>query len=215
MNDITIEETTDISKVTKSVEEVLSLQLVAIGTQAEYTAAGEFLIKCKKTAKFVKDHYDLELKTAQKKKGEAEAERRAVVDKIQAFTDKLDHAERQVKNVMATFYATEERRRIQAEQKRRQEEEEKRLQTAIDTGHEEVLDKPIAVKKEEKPKAVGTYAVDVWEYQITDKSRINPDYLIPDEKAIGTLVRSQKERAAKILGPGVNVVCRKDIRARA
>ena len=207
--------TTDIAKVEKDVEATLALELTAIRSQEDYTEAGAFLVKVKQTAKIVEAAFRAELDAALEKKRAAEADRKTVMDKIKFFTDKLDHAERQVKNVMSGFVMAEERRRVEAETARRKEEEERRLQTAIDTGNEEILEKPVAVKKETAPTAKGTYTVEVWEYQIADVSRINPDYLIPDEKAIGALVRSQKERAAKILGPGVNVIRRKDVRVRA
>ena len=84
----------------------------------------------------------------------------------------------------------------------------------MEPGHEDILEKPIAVVKSEAPKVAGTYTVDVWEFEIVDKTKINPAFIIPDEKAIGQVVRGMKEKAQELIGEGVKVTCRKDIRAK-
>jgi len=203
---------TDLQKTVDTV--LLQMQTLSVKTDEQYIEAGEFLKKCKVTAKTVEEYYSDELSSAQEKKKAAEAERKAVADKIKAFTDKLSAAERTVKRIMGEYQMEQEIRRREAEEARRREEEERRLNEAIETGKEEALEKPIAVKKEEPVKVSGTYTVDVWEFEIINKAQINPDYLIPDERAIGSLVRSMKDKAQDLLGPGVRVTCRKDIRAR-
>jgi hypothetical protein len=137
-----------------------------------------------------------------------------VSNKIKLFTDKLDRAERAAKNLMSNFLTKQEAKQRKENEERRRIEEEKRLEIAIETGHEEILEKPIAVVKEEAPKVAGTYTVDVWEFSIIDKTKINPAFIIPDEKAIGQVVRSMKDKAQALLGEGVKVTVRKDIRAR-
>lgn len=190
------------------------VESLVIETDEAYTATGEFLKKCKQTAKHVEAFYSDELTAAQEKKKAAEAERKEVVNKIKVFTDKLDRAERAAKNLMSNFLTKQEAKRRKEEEERRKIEEEKRLNMAIETGHEEILEKPIAVVKSEAPKVEGVYSVDVWEYEIIDKTKINPAFIIPDEKAIGQTVRSMKERAQDIIGPGVKVTVRKDMRSR-
>jgi len=199
-------ETTEIQK---TVDQVLAeMQHIEINDQESYEEAASFLRKTKQTGKTVKDHFEPE----RKRTHEAY---KAVTDQIKFFTDKLSKAERTVKQAMGKYVNEQERKRREVEAQRRREEEEKRLQSAIETGHDEVLDKPIAVEKEpEAPKVDNTYTVEVWKYQIQDVSKINPDYLIPDEKAIGALVRSKKGDAGRILGEGVRVYSEKEVRSR-
>lgn len=206
---------TETTSLQKTVDTVLAqMQNLTVTTDEQYIEAGEFLKKCRITVKAVQDFFSADLAAAQEKKKAAEAERKSVDNQIKAFTDRLDAAERTVKRIMGEYQMAQEKARREAEDARRREEEERRLTTAIETGHEEVLDKPVTVIKEEPVRVAGTSTVDVWEFEIVDKAKINPDYLIPDEKAIGALVRSMKDRAQAVLGPGVKITCRKDIRVR-
>lgn len=211
MSDAT--QTTDLARTVDGV--IAEVQGLVIETDEAYQATGEFLKKCKTTAKIVEDFYAADLNAATEKKKAAEAERKAVADAIKVYTDKLDRAERAVKSLMSAYLTKKEEERRKEDARRRKEEEDRRLASAIESGHEEILDKPVVITKApEPPRVDGTYSVEVWEYQIVDKSRINPAYLVADEKSIGSLVRSQHEKAQDILGPGVRVYSRKDIRAR-
>jgi hypothetical protein len=206
-------QTTDLTRTVDSI--IAQVQGLVIETDEAYQATGEFLKKCKLTAKTVEEFYAADLNAATEKKKAAEAERKAVADAIKVYTDKLDRAERAAKSLMSAYLTKKEEERRKEDARRRKEEEDRRLAAAIDSGHEEILDKPVVIiKTPEPPKVDGTYSVDVWEYEILDKAKINPAYLVADEKAIGSLVRSQHERAADILGPGVRVYSRKDIRTR-
>ncbi|ORC37285.1 hypothetical protein B4O97_03590 [Marispirochaeta aestuarii] len=200
----------------KTLETVLAeQQTIKIIDQESLEKANLFLTTCKQTSKFVEDHFSDELKEAQEKKKAAEAERKAVVQKIEHFTVPLGKAERTVKSQISAYLTEQERQRREEEARRRREEEERRLAEAVETGEEEILDKPITYVKPPEPElAKGTYTVDVWEFEIVDKAKINPAYLIPDTKAIGAAVRSMKDRAQEALGEGVKVICRKDIRQR-
>jgi hypothetical protein len=206
----------EIKDLQQHVDTVLSrMETITVADQEGYTAAGEFLRKVKQSVKLVEDHFAEELKAAQDKKREAEAERKAVADQIKTFTDKLNRAERAVKKIMGDYLAEEERKRRQIEAQRRKEEEDRRLAEAEETGNEEILDRPVVTKKEpEPPKLEGTYSVDVWEYEIVDISKINPEFLMPDTTAIGKAVRNMKDKAQSLIGPGVKVTCRKDMRVR-
>lgn len=196
------------TEIQKHVDQVLAeMQHIEITDQSSYETAAEFLRKTKQTAKIVKDHFEPERK-------ETYEAYKAVTDTIKMFTDKLNKAERTVKAAMGKWYNEQERKRREIEEQRRREEEERRLQSAIDTGREEVLEKPIVTKKEEAPKVDGTYTVEVWKFEIIDKSKINPDYLIPDEKFIRQTVNAKKADARSILGPGVKVYSEKEIRSR-
>lgn len=200
----------------KSVDTVLAeMDRITIDSDEHYEQAGSFLRKVKQTAKVVEDAYTDELEAAKEKKKQAEAERKEVQQNIKYFTDQLERAEKIVKRQMSEYLAEQERKRREAEAKRRKEEEEVRLAQAEETGDERYLDTPVAPKKEPAPpKAEGTYTVEVWKYEITNKAKINPDYLQPNEKAIGALVRSMKGEAQAVLGEGVKVYSEKEVRAR-
>jgi len=215
MEEIIDDQTTETTELTRSVDAITAkVETLVIETTEAYEATGEFLKNCKKTAKQVEAFYSEDLTAATDKKKAAEAERKEVSNKIKLFTDKLDRAERAAKNLMSNFLTKQEVANRKADADRRKIEEEKRLDLAIETGHEEILEKPIAVVMSEVPKVEGTYTVDVWGYEIIDKTKINAAFIIPDEKAIGQVVRSMKEKAQELIGEGVKVTCRKDIRAR-
>lgn len=207
------EQSTDLQKHVDTV--VSEMQSLKIETDEHYTQAGEFLRKVKQTAKTVEKAFAQDLAAAKVKKQQAEAERKEVDKRIKAFTDQLDKAERTVKQMMSEYHAEQERKRREAEAQRRKAEEDARLEQAEETGDDRYLDAPVAPKKEAAaPKAEGTYTVDVWKYEIVDKTRINTDYLTPNEKAIGALVRSMKGDAQGVLGEGVRVYKQTDVRAR-
>ena len=199
----------DSKELQKHVEQVLAeMSTINIANQNQYEDAAGFLKKVKQTTKMVKDYYEPE----RKRTHEAY---KTVTDAIKSFTDSLTKAEKTVKSAMGVYFNEQERIRREEEEIRRREEEEKKLLEAIETGDEDLLDKPIVeVYKEEPPQVNGTYTVEVWKFEIKDVSKINPDFMLPDEKAIRNLVKSKKGEAAKILGEGVKVYSEKDIRSR-
>lgn len=52
------------------------------------------------------------------------------------------------------------------------------------------------------PKVQGVSVRDKWTWTLLDKSKLKPEFLIPDEKAIGAAVRSLMERAEDVVGAG-------------
>lgn len=208
-----MEENKELQKTIDTV--VAEIAGLVIKDQDGLTIANEFLKKCKVTAKTVEDAYAGKLAEAQEKKKAAEAERKAVADEIKMFTDRLDKAEAAAKRIISAYLQEQERIRIEEDQKRRKEEEDRRIATAIETGHEEILDKPVTFVKAPEPQlSKGTYTVDVWEFEIVDKAKINPEFLVVDESAVRKTVQALKDRAVSVIGSGVKVTCRKDIRTR-
>lgn len=67
----------------------------------------------------------------------------------------------------------------------------------------------------EAPKVAGVATREVWKYEITDASKINPQFLMPDEKKIGAQVRALRGDAAGLIGPGVRVWSERQIAAGA
>ncbi len=187
---------------------IAQIKTLVIVDDTGYQTAGEFLKKVKQSEKFIDEVYE-------PKKKEAYAPYKIILDEMKALKDKLSPAERAVKSAMGKYYNEQEQKRREIEAARRKEEEEKRLNDAIETGKEEILDKPVVIQKEpEMVKPSGTYAVDVWKYEITDKTKLKPEYLIVNEQLIGQIVRGQKEKAQEIIGEGVRVYSEKEIRQR-
>lgn len=65
------------------------------------------------------------------------------------------------------------------------------------------------------PKVAGLAMRDVWKFEITDPSKINPAFLIPDEQKIRKLVQTMKGDAAGLVGAGVRVWSEKEPASRA
>lgn len=202
----------------KHINTVLAeMTLRQIENDQQYNLAAEFLVKAKQTAKEVENQFGPALEEAKEEKRKAEAKRKEIDNEIKRFTKPLSQAEQTVKRMMSAYQMEQEKRRREAEEKARREAEEKRLAEAVETDNEELLNEPVQFEqpKYEAPKADNTYTVQVWKFRIKDKKKINPDYLIPDEKLIGQIVRSKKADAATILGEGVEVYSETEIRARA
>lgn len=119
------------------------------------------------------------------------------------------------KRERALLEANRERLRRQEEAERQAEEEARLL---VDQGDEEAaaeiyedlaegrIESSISVPPPvaEKPKAGNTSVKMIWKWAMVDRTKVNPTFLIPDEKAIGRLVRSMKSqaRAEEIVGKG-------------
>jgi glycyl-tRNA synthetase beta subunit len=130
----------------------------------------------------------------------------------------LDKAKRDVKGLMSNYEQEQERVRL-AEQKRleeiaRKEEEERRLLEAIEAEEEAkangataqeaaqeaeaIISEPVytppVVLPKSTPKVSGLSFRTIWKFRIKDINVIPRQYMIPDEKAIGAVVRSSQGR---------------------
>jgi len=197
----------------QTIDNVLAeMAQLKIASDAEMVTAAEWLKRCKETAKLVKDHFEpdrLANYTAYK----------AVTDTIKAYTDKLDKAERIVKRQLADYQWEQEQKR-RDEQRRledlaRKQEEERRLQQAVETGDETVLDEPMIVPTvhvEPPPKVEGVSYAEHWTFEVKDERLIPREYMTPDLKKLGAMVRATK---GAIEIPGVRIYSEKTVRASA
>ena len=203
-------ETTDVAVVRQRIAVVVAqLEQMTVATDAEMKEAGEFLRKIKQTDKIIHEVLDPQIK-------ELYEPYKAKTDERKAYLDQLTGAEKAVKRMIGTYQTDQARARAFEERKAREAEEERRLNIAIDTGHEEVLERPVvSVKPPEPEKMDGVYSVTVWEWELLDKAKINPMFLTVDEKAINSIVRTKKDEAAAMVGDGIRVYSRQDVRARA
>jgi len=171
--------------------------------------AGDFLRELKSRIKGVQDWFG-------PLKAKAYAAHKEICDREREVVSAFQEADRKLRPAWLEYHAKKEaerraeEERLRAEQQRRLEEEERKrreeeaLNRAIETGDESILDEaekappvaPVAppVHVEQK-KQSGIAVKKVWDFEITDKMELPPEYLIPDEKAIRRVVTALGERA--------------------
>lgn len=144
-----------------------------------------------------------------------EAQRREAEARARAERERLQ----------AEARAAEEKARREAEEKRRKAEEEReagnvaaaakleaqaagveqRAEARADNllaRAETVVAEPV---KTAAPKVKGLSERKVWKFEITDASKIRPEFLTPDETKIGKQVRALGKDAAPLIGEGVRI----------
>jgi len=125
-------------------------------------------------------------------------------------SEPLKDAERLLKGKVSGYLINEEKKR-RAEEARRQEEarkqaEEEQLARAIeaeefgeneeaeDIIHEEISVAPVIVEKT-VPKVQGISKQMAWKFRVVDAAKLPREYLVPDDKKIGVVVRALKSEA--------------------
>lgn len=190
---------TTLPEIKNDVETVQTrLQTMEIATDDQYEEAGEFLNKISATEKIVKNYYEPDRKTTYDMY-------QAVMDDIKRFTKPLDKAKSATKKMMQDYL------------RKKDQEAEKARQAAL-TAAQESTDAggPPPAPPEvdyQQPKAAGTATYDHWMFEITDISKVKPEFLIVDERKISALVSEMHEMAADIVG-GIKVTKEKRVKAR-
>lgn len=192
-------------------ERVKSLVIV---TAEDYTTGAGYLREINGLRKEIGATFDPIIEQAHRAHKEA-------INQKKRHEEPLAQAERVIRGALAAYDAEqdrkkrEEERRLQAEA--RKLEEERRLAEAVEaeqSGDQEQAEQIIAapvyvapvVLAKETPKVDGVSFRDVWKFDIIDPDAVPREYLTPDEKKIGGVVRALKG-AAKI--PGVRVYSEK------
>jgi hypothetical protein len=183
-----------------------------------YVAAGELWKTIKGIRAKVAETFDSNIKKAH------ELHKGLVAEK-KRHDAPLDEAERMVKQAMSRYDQEQERNRRE-EQARleaiaRKQEQERRLQEAIVAEEElraqgatkeeaaqeaaAIIDEPVSVAPVVLPKATpklagGPVYRTIWKFRIINVNLIPRQYMVPDEKAIGGVIRSSQ---GKISIPGV------------
>lgn len=200
--------------------EITSLESFAasyqVTTPAQYEAGAEDLKRVKAAQKKLED-------TRTGITGPMNAALKRVNDFFRAPAEKLAGIERAIKGKLGAFY--EEQQRIAREEQRKADEKarkerealEERARKAAEAGKVEkaadlqeraaTVVAPIITR--EPPKIAGLQMRDQWRFEVTDPSKINPAFLMPDEKKIGAQVRALKGDAGSIIGEGVRIWCEK------
>jgi hypothetical protein len=198
---------------TKALSIMEKVRLVRVIDAPTYIAAGEMFKDITAIMKEVEDSFDKNIKLWH------EGHKNALADKAKHWNP-LDAAKRAVKKLMSDYDLEQERIR-QAEQRRLEElarkaEEERLLQEAIMAEEEAkangatkeeaeqvaatiieepVYVAPVTVQKATPKLAGGPVYRTVWKFRIKDAHLIPRQYMIPNEVAIGSVVRSLKNQA--------------------
>lgn len=198
-------ETTDVGNRALSI--VDQAKMVKVIDSETYKAAGFIWKSLKDMMKEVDEAWDKNIKLWH------EGHKNALADKAKYYQP-LDMASRTVKKLMSDYDVAEEAKRRE-EQARleaiaRKEEEERRLMEAIaaeeaarangatkeEAAQEAtaIIEEPVYVAPVVVPKDVpkmqgGPVYRTVWKYRITDLNAIPRNFMLPNETAIGTLVR--------------------------
>lgn len=193
-----------------------------ITTPAQYEESAGVLKKIKAGQKRLE-----ELRTAIT--GPLNASLRAVNELFRGPADRLANAERGIKREI-TRYADEqerirreEQRKVDEAARREREKLEQQAARAEASGKVEKAETLLQraetvvapVIQREPPRVTGISTREVWKFEITDPTKINPQFLMPDEKKIGAQVRALKGDAAAMIGPGVRVYSERQIAAGA
>jgi hypothetical protein len=115
--------------------------------------------------------------------------------------DRLSEAEKLRKDGIAGYL----QREAEAKQKALEA-----TRAAVLSGDSEAATAALMQTAPSTPKVSGVTSVDVYKFEVTDAAQLPREFLIPDEKAIGALVRAKK---GQIEIPGVRVWTEKSIRA--
>ena len=182
---------------------------LTITNNPSFEAAGEFLKGIKGLRKKIDDSYDPIIKKAH------EAHREAITQK-KKYTDPLDNAEGQIKFKIGVYvHECESKRRLEearleSELKARQEAEAleaaKHLEAQGETeAANEVMQQaidttPTVVLPKIQSKIEGISTRKVFKFKITDIKKIKPEFMIPDEKKIGAMVRATGKAAEGLIG---------------
>ena len=193
-------------------------ETIQVRNPEEMTAAEEVLKELRRRKKLWLEAVEKTVKSAHAAWKEAVAHRDSIAKPI-------DAAERVVKSRIADYVyeqrrkAEAERRRLQAEAEAKAEAERQRAIKAAQRLKTEELREQRLAEAETMVAPVVNVAPEIpetklstfttWSFQIVDAAAIPREYLVPDEKRIGAIVRTLK---ADTNIPGIKVVARESVR---
>jgi len=113
--------------------------------------------------------------------------------------------------------AEKEQKRLKLEQLRAANRAEQAAEQSVERVEqiETTAIEPLFVPQTEVTKAKGIAQRKVAKYRINDLSKINANFMVPDEKAIGAMVRSMGTNAKKVIGEGIEIWLEDDLTVRA
>lgn len=129
---------------------------------------------------------------------------------IRAYNEEQDRKARELE--------AKEREKAQRQQERLNERarkaEEKGDTHKAEQLREQAEDTSMPVVAPSTPKVQGLHTREVAKWEYLDRTQIRPEYLVPDEKAIGAVVKSMGKRAEGVVG-GIKVWIEEQVVSRA
>lgn len=199
---------------------------IKIVSKDDYDMAFNYLKGVKALIKTIKDHF-------KPHKDRAKAVHTALCDDEKNKLQPLLSAEQKISRIMGEWKSEQERQARELQQRliaEAREKEDKKRQKLL-----ERAEKAEGSGKEAKAEELRQQAEDVavftpiveasvernageirktyYSFEIVDEMAIPREYLIPDTKAIGALVRAKKEQAEKMI-PGIKVIATDKVTAR-
>ncbi len=184
--------------------------------------AGAFLVDCARQLKNINSVFDPII-------SKAHAAHKEALAKKKEFAGPVETAKRKISGLIGEYDRKKEAERREAERKARAEarriEEERRIKEAEALekvgqaeAAEAVIEKPLPVPAPAPPPPVrrpsGISVRKAWAFRVLDPSKIKPEYMIPDEKKIGQVVRAMGAQAAAMIGEGVEIYEKEIVSAR-
>lgn len=186
-----------------------------------FSRGGEILLEIKRRSRIVEDRFSEPVSLAYKA-------HKALTTLRDSVLAPFKRAESEIKGKLGTYQQEVERqRRDEADQLRRNAEAkaeadrlaraEKQMDQGDLTGCQKTLDAPLVTTIPkgvipETPKVAGVSFRDDWKFEITNVNELPLEFMIPDEKAIGRVV---KALGSKTNIPGVRVWSEKVVAGRS
>lgn len=178
-------------------EEIIVKEVGIIQTKEQADEAVELRNKLKALKSEIEASYKPIIEQAYRAHKEA-------ISKMNEHLKPVEEALAKVNNALALYQKRvedEARAKALAEmEKQKREEEERNLRLAetlsklgLQEEAEKMISKEVVVSVEiDKPKLAGVSFMEVWDFEITDEKAIPREYLTPDTKKIGQVVRATK-----------------------
>jgi septal ring factor EnvC (AmiA/AmiB activator) len=186
--DMTVD-TTSIENQEKDLEVIVQKEIV---DQASYDKAAETIKSVKSLLKEIDDTFNDMIQKAHEL-------HKTALSKKNKYADPLKAMEKTLKAKMTRWITEQEKKRMAEEARiraaREKEAEELRMMGITDT--------PVEPVKVEEVQKSGIIYQTKWDFEIVDKELIPRDYLIPDEKKIGQIVKAMKNETNI---PGIKVI---------
>jgi len=188
-------------------EEIIVKEVGIIQTKEQADEAVELRNKLKALKSEIEASYKPIIEQAYRAHKEA-------IAKMNEHLKPVEEAIRCLDKSLADFQKRQEeearRKALEEYEKKKREEEERKLslaETLAKVGLQEEADRMLetdthVVVEVEKPKVEGISFLEIWKFEITDESLLPREYLMPDEKKIGQVVRATK---GTLSIPGVKI----------
>ncbi len=198
----------------KDVDTILAeMEGLTIANNDQFEETGAFVQGIKSKQKEVKGHYE-------DKRARTYDAYKTITTEISSYIDPLVKAEHIVKKKLGDYRIEMVRlRRIEETEKlaiAETEAEERQLVEAEELGDDSILDEPLIVAppvlETEVPKMKGMSFTTVWKFEVVNVSELPREYLMPDERMIGGVVKALKDKTQI---PGIRVFSEQQVGARA